>query len=58
MRGAATTARSQLAAGSRYAKLKATLGWSNDDFLRYVKIKSLNAQPGGSVVIGVDAVGG
>jgi len=41
-----------------YAKLKATLGWSNDDFLRYVKIKSLNAQPGGSVVIGVDAVGG
>ena len=40
-----------------YAKLKETLGWSNAEFLQYVKIKSLSSQPGDSMVVGVGAMG-
>ena len=40
-----------------YAKLKETLGWSNAEFLQYVKIKSLSSQPGDSMVVGVGALG-
>ena len=40
-----------------YAKLKKKLGWSNTDFLQYVKIKSLAAQPSESMVVGVGAMG-
>lgn len=40
-----------------YAKLKEQLGWSNAEFLQYVKIKSLAAQPADSMVVGVGAMG-
>jgi len=41
-----------------YSKLKDHMGWTNADFLRYVKMKSLNAQPSETMVVGVSAVGG
>jgi hypothetical protein len=40
-----------------YATLKAHMGWDNAAFLKYVKMKSLNAQPSDSMVVGVSAVG-
>jgi regulator of protease activity HflC (stomatin/prohibitin superfamily) len=40
-----------------YGKLKKKLGWTNADFLQYVKIKSLSAQPADSMVVGVSAMG-
>ena len=40
-----------------YSKLKESLGWSNAEFLQYVKIKSLSSQPGDSMVVGVSAMG-
>jgi len=40
-----------------YNKLKTKLGWSNSQFLQYVKIKSLAAQPSDSMVVGVSAMG-
>jgi len=40
-----------------YKKLKEKLGWSNSQFLQYVKIKSLSAQPSDSMVVGVSAMG-
>lgn len=40
-----------------YAQLKETLGWTNDDFIKYIKIKSLGAQQSDHMVIGVDALG-
>ena len=32
------------------------MGWSNSDFLKYVKIKSLGAQSGDRMVVGVDSL--
>jgi len=40
-----------------YASLKERLGWSNSEFLKYVKIKSLSSQPSESMVVGVSAMG-
>ena len=40
-----------------YSRLKTALGWSNTDFLQYVKIKSLAAQPSETMVVGVSAMG-
>jgi len=40
-----------------YKKLKTKLGWTNAQFLQYVKIKSLAAQPSDSMVVGVSAMG-
>ena len=40
-----------------YGRLKQALGWTNDDVLKYVKIKSLAAQPPESMTVGVGAVG-
>ena len=40
-----------------YAALKERLGWSNAEFLQYVKIKSLSSQPSDSMVVGVGAMG-
>jgi len=40
-----------------YAALKDALGWSNAEFLQYVKIKSLASQPSESMVVGVSAMG-
>ena len=41
----------------RYAALKERLGWTNAEFLQYVKIKSLSSQPSDSMVVGVGAMG-
>ena len=41
-----------------YAALKAALHWSNADLLRYVKLKSIIAQPSDRMVVGVSAVEG
>jgi len=40
-----------------YSKLKTALSWSNEDFLKYVKINSLSAQPSDTMVVGVSAMG-
>jgi len=40
-----------------YHRLKEHMGWDNAAFLQYVKMKSLNAQPAESMVVGVNAVG-
>ena len=40
-----------------YKQLKEHMGWDNAGFLQYVKMKSLNAQPADSMVVGVSAVG-
>ena len=40
-----------------YAKLKDELKWSNDDFLKYIKIKSLDKQQSDNMVVGVEALG-
>ena len=40
-----------------YTSLKERLGWSNAEFLQYVKIKSLSSQPSESMTVGVSAVG-
>jgi len=40
-----------------YAALKQRLGWTNAEFLQYVKIKSLSSQPSDSMVVGVSAMG-
>jgi hypothetical protein len=40
-----------------YSALKVALGWSNAEFLQYVKIKSLASQPSDSMVVGVSAMG-
>ena len=40
-----------------YSSLKQRLGWSNAEFLQYVKIKSLSSQPSESMVVGVSAMG-
>jgi len=42
---------------SYFAQLKKGLGWSAEDFLKYMKIKSLAAQPSDSMVVGVSAMG-
>ena len=41
-----------------YAQLKAHMKWDNEHVLQYVKMKSLNAQPAESMVVGVSPVGG
>ena len=41
-----------------YAALKEALHWSNADLLRYVKLKSIIAQPSDRMVVGVSAVEG
>ena len=41
-----------------YAALKEALHWSNTDLLRYVKLKSIIAQPSDRMVVGVSAVEG
>jgi len=40
-----------------YARLKAHMGWDNANLLQYVKMKSLNAQPASTMVVGVSPVG-
>ena len=40
-----------------YSRLKDHLGWNNSHLLQYVKMKSLNAQPASSMVVGVSPVG-
>jgi hypothetical protein len=40
-----------------YAQLKQHMGWNNTHVLQYVKMKSLNAQPASSMVVGVSPVG-
>jgi len=40
-----------------YAQLKEHMGWNNSHVLQYVKMKSLNAQPASSMVVGVSPVG-
>ena len=40
-----------------YSALKERLGWTNAEFLQYVKIKSLASQPSDSMVVGVGALG-
>jgi len=40
-----------------YAELKKTLKWTNDDFLKYIKIKSLDKQQSDNMVVGVSALG-
>jgi len=49
--------REQLARAAMYRKLREHLGWSSTEFLQYIKMKALNAQPQSNVVVGVDAVG-
>jgi len=56
----ATTAALQLEQQTKaywYKQLKEHMGWDNEAFLQYVKMKSLNAQPADSMVVGVSAVG-
>jgi len=40
-----------------YSQLKHSLGWNNTNFLQYVKIKSLSAQPSETMTVGVSAMG-
>jgi hypothetical protein len=40
-----------------YRRLKAHMGWDNANLLQYVKMKSLNAQPASTMVVGVSPVG-
>lgn len=40
-----------------YARLKEHMRWNNSHLLQYVKMKSLNAQPASSMVVGVSPVG-
>ena len=40
-----------------YSQLKEHMGWDNSHMLQYVKMKSLNAQPASSMVVGVSPVG-
>jgi len=40
-----------------YSRLKGHMGWNNSHLLQYVKMKSLNAQPASSMVVGVSPVG-
>lgn len=40
-----------------YKQLKTSLGWTNADFLKYVKIKSLDKQQSDNMVVGVSALG-
>ena len=47
----------QTTKASWYAKLKDTLGWTNTDFLKYIKIKSLDKQQSDTMVVGVEALG-
>jgi len=39
-----------------YQRLKDTLAWSTDDFLKYIKIKSINKQESDHVVVGVQGL--
>ena len=43
--------------GQMYAQLVSHLGWSPVQFLQYVKMKALNAQPGNKVTVGVSPLG-
>jgi len=45
------------ARSNMYARLRAHLSWSTTDFLQYIKMKALNAQPNNNVVVGVDPLG-
>ena len=49
--------REQAVKGEMYSKLREHLGWSPAQFLQYVRIKALNAQPGSKVMVGVGSVG-
>jgi len=40
-----------------YSRLKEHMGWDNANLLQYVKMKSLNAQPANTMVVGVSPVG-
>ncbi len=40
-----------------YAQLREHLSWGADHFLQYIKMKSINSQTPGNVVVGVNAVG-
>jgi len=48
----------QNARSTMYKRLRDHLGWSADNFLQYVKMKALNAQPDNNVVVGVNPLGG
>lgn len=46
----------QAAKATWYSQLKRKMGWSNDDFIKYVKIKSLNKQQAEHMVVGVNGL--
>ena len=50
--------RSNTTERERPRALKEALHWSNADLLRYVKLKSIIAQPSDRMVVGVSAVEG
>lgn len=41
-----------------YRRLKEHLGWSTSQFLEYVKLRSLNAQPSENIIVGTSPLGG
>ena len=47
----------QQARATMYARLRSHLGWSAEQFLQYIKMKALNAQPQSNVVVGVNPLG-
>ena len=49
--------REQSTRATMYKRMRDHLGWSGKDFLSYIKMKALNAQPSSNVVVGVNAVG-
>lgn len=49
--------REQSTRATMYRRMRDHLGWEGRDFLAYAKMKALNAQPQGNVVVGVNAVG-
>lgn len=40
-----------------YKRLKSALGWSPSQFLSYLKMRSIDAQPSENVIVGVDPAG-
>jgi len=47
--------REQKVSGDMYAMLRAHMNWTSTQFLQYVKMKALNAQPTSKVLVGVDS---
>jgi predicted transcriptional regulator len=47
----------QGAKAEMYARMRSHLNWSQGQFLEYIRMKSLNSQPGANVKLGVTPVG-